>query len=180
MASAENGQEYSKLEELSESDFEIVDHQPDIQGWDVRDSEANKIGEVDELLFNPQSRKVRYIIIHMENNDIGLEDGRILVPIGVAELHEKDDNVIIPNITKAQILALPLYEHGREINSDTEEQIRHVFADPDANVTVGNDFYDHDHFSATKFYGKLRHSVGDTSVSQNHMETPENQSDSLL
>ena len=131
MALAEN-EDQSKLEELSESDFEIVDDQPDIQGWDVRDSDGNKLGEVDELLFNPQSRKVRYIILHMENNDIGLEDGRVLIPIGVAELHEDHDNVVIPQVTKAQILALPIYERGRLIDGDTEAQIKNVFVSPDA------------------------------------------------
>jgi sporulation protein YlmC with PRC-barrel domain len=164
--------DYSRLEELSESDFEIADGQPDIQGWDVRDSDNNKIGEVDELLFNPQSRRVRYIILHMENNDIELEDGRVFIPIGVAELHEDDDNVIIPGVTKAQILALPLYERGREINGDTEAQIRNVFVKPDANIMVGTDFYDHDHFSETKFYGKRRQPGADT-ISQNYLDEPE-------
>jgi hypothetical protein len=92
MSSADN--DYSKLEELSESDFEIVDGQPDIQGWDVRDSDNNKIGEVDELLFNPQSRKVRYVILHMENNDLDLEDGRVLVPM------------VLPNCTRMRITLL--------------------------------------------------------------------------
>lgn len=162
----------SKLEELSDSDFEIADGQPDIQGWDVRDSDGNKIGEVDELLFNPQSRKVRYVILHMENNDLDLEDGRVLIPIGVAELDERRDIVIIPQITRAQILALPLYEHGREINSDTEAQIRNVFVHPEANVTLGTDFYDHDHFNETRFYGKRRQPGADSGISQSYLDTP--------
>ncbi|RFZ84677.1 PRC-barrel domain containing protein [Mucilaginibacter terrenus] len=171
MASTDNTDDISKLTELSDSDFEIADGQPDIQGWDVRDSEGNKLGEVDELLFNPASRKVRYIIVHMENNDIGLEDGRVLMPIGVAELDEHKDNVIIPDITKAQILSLPLYEYGRDIDSDTEAQIRNVFVAPDANVMVGTDFYDHDHFNQTKFYGKRREPGADT-VSKSYLDTP--------
>ncbi|OOQ59502.1 PRC-barrel domain-containing protein [Mucilaginibacter pedocola] len=172
MASIDSANDYSRLQELSESDFEIADGQPNIQGWDVRDSEKNKIGEVDELLFNPQSRKVRYIILHMENNDIGLEDGRIFIPIGVAELDEEQDNVIIPDVTKAQILALPLYERGREIDADTEAQIRNVFVKPDAPAMLGTDFYDHDHFNETKFYGKRRQPGNDT-VSQSYLDTPE-------
>ncbi len=171
MATVDDG--YSRLDELSESDFEIADGQPNIQGWDVRDSDNNKIGEVDELLFNPQSRRVRYLILHMENNDIGLEDGQVLIPIGVAELHEDEDNVIIPDVTKAQILALPLYERGRVIDEDTEAQIRNVFVSPDANVMVGTDFYDHDHFSETKFYGKRRQPGTDTTVSQSYLDEPE-------
>jgi len=142
------------FEVLSESDYEIVDGQPDITGWDVKDAQGNKIGEVDELLFNSAIRKVCYIVLHMENNDIGLEDGRVLIPIGIAELHEKDDTVLLPNVVKAQILALPIYQPGRAVTAETELEIRNIFTDPDANVIAGSDFYDHDHFKETKFYGK--------------------------
>jgi sporulation protein YlmC with PRC-barrel domain len=153
--------DYSYLEELSESDFEIVDGQPNIQGWDVFDSAGAKIGEVDDLLFNPQSRKVRYIVLDMENNDLDLEDGHVLIPIGVAELHENDDTVLIPEITVAQITSLPLYERGREITAETEAEIRKVFVRPiigdgNGNVVPGGEFYEHEHFNETKFYGNRR------------------------
>lgn len=161
MASEEKLNDYNYLEELSESDYEIADGQPDIQGWDVFDSAGAKIGEVDDVLFNPQSRKVRYIVLDMENNDHDLEDGHVLIPIGVAELHENDDTVLIPEITTAQITALPLYERGREITPDTEAEIRRVFVrtditDGNGNVVPGGEFYEHEHFSETKFYGKRR------------------------
>jgi sporulation protein YlmC with PRC-barrel domain len=153
--------DYNYLEELSESDYEIVDDQPNIQGWDVFDSAGAKIGEVDDLLFNPQSRKVRYIVLDMENNDLDLEDGHVLIPIGVAELHENNDTVLVPEITVAQIISLPLYERGREITAETEAEIRKVFVRPvigdgNGNVVPGTEFYEHEHFNETKFYGKRR------------------------
>ena len=157
MAAEESKNDYSYLEELSESDFEIADGQPDIQGWDVVDSDGNKIGEVDDMLFNPQSRKVRYIVLDMENNDLDLEDGHVLLPIGIAELHESDDTVIIHDVTASQLTSLPIYERGREITSETEAEIRAVFIRPigDGNGNVvANEFYDHEHFNETKFYGK--------------------------
>jgi hypothetical protein len=154
MASDDITGDYDNLEELSESDFEIVDGQPDILGWDVRDGKGNKVGEVHELMFNADTRKVRYIVLDMENNDVDLEEGRVLIPIGVAELDEKDDNVMLPNVSAAQILALPLYERGRVINAETDEEIRRAFArDEDGNVP-GTNVYDH--FNETKFYSKKR------------------------
>ena len=166
MASDENSNDYSYLEELSESDYEIVDNQPDIQGWDVFDNDGNKIGEVDDMLFNPQARKVRYIVLDMENNDLDLEDGHVLIPIGVAELHESDDTVLIPDITVAQLRSLPLYERGREITSETEAEIRKVFVRPvindgNGNVVPGGEFYEHEHFNETRFYGKRRDAYTD-------------------
>jgi sporulation protein YlmC with PRC-barrel domain len=153
MASDEN-KDYSRLEELSESNYEIVDGQPDIQGWDIENSKGVKIGEVDELLFNPGSRKVRYIVLDTENNDLDLEDGHVLIPIGVAELHDENNTVLIPNITVEQLTALPLYERGREITPETEAEIRRVFIKPDTEIVTDNDFYEHEHFNQTKFYDK--------------------------
>jgi uncharacterized protein (TIGR02271 family) len=94
MAFEENNDQYNKhLVELGDSKYEIVDGEPDITGWDVRDVQGQKIGEVDDLLFDPQSGSVRYIIVDLEDNEFGLDgDKKVLVPIGIAELHGDDDD----------------------------------------------------------------------------------------
>jgi sporulation protein YlmC with PRC-barrel domain len=163
MASNEN-KDYSRLKELSESNYEIVDGQPDIQGWDIENSKGVKIGEVDDLLFDPELKKVRYIVLDTENNDLNLEDGHVLIPIGVAELHEEDDTVLIPNVTVEQLTALPIYEKGREITPETEAEIRNVFIKPDTEIVTDSDFYEHEHFNETKFYGKRKPTVADDNL----------------
>ncbi|MBD1391912.1 PRC-barrel domain-containing protein [Mucilaginibacter glaciei] len=157
METEENVNYYRRLEELSESDFEIVDGQPEIQGWDVENSAGVKIGEVDELLFDPETRKVRYFVLDTENNDLDLEDGHVLIPIGVAELQENSDTVLIPEVTADQLARLPIYERGRGITAETEAEIRKVFTRPD-NMAFApkDDFYEHEHFNETKFYGKRK------------------------
>src|SRR5436190_14030075 len=90
-----NISQYGRLEELGDSNYEIADGEPNIKGWDVQNAEGQKIGEVDELLFDPYSRKVRYLIVDLDNNklDIG-EHKKVLIPIGVAEIGGKGDNDI--------------------------------------------------------------------------------------
>jgi sporulation protein YlmC with PRC-barrel domain len=112
------------LQELSESDFEIVEDQPEIFGWDVKDTHRNKVGEVYELLFNPDTRKVRYIVVDMESNDTDLEEGRVLVPIEIAEFDLENDEVKLPGVSVTNLLALPLYERGRVVDKETDEEIR--------------------------------------------------------
>jgi stress response protein YsnF len=86
MALDEN--KHDHLVELGGSDFEIVDGEPNIKGWDVKNELGELIGEVDELLFDPQSRQVRYLVVDLDRN-LGLDtDKKILVPIGVAELYK--------------------------------------------------------------------------------------------
>jgi stress response protein YsnF len=114
MALEEN--RYDHLVELGGSDYEIVDGEPNIKGWDVKNESGQQIGEVDELLFDPQSRQVRYLVVDLDGNKLGLEDDKkVLVPIGVAELyndgHAQDEATGIneDNETKDRI----------DVNADT-------------------------------------------------------------
>ena len=162
-----NYNESNRLQELGGSDFEIADNQPDIKGWTVKDQQGQTIGEVDELIFDVQSRKVRYMVVDLEKSVLDLEPRDVLVPIGVAELHDSDDDVILPHITAEQLRALPTYEKGR-IGRDTETSIRSVFGASGLGAAVGaagaalsgaghqtgntlaneqEDFYNHDHFN---------------------------------
>ncbi|MBL4676319.1 MAG: PRC-barrel domain-containing protein [Mucilaginibacter sp.] len=112
---ADNSGDYDHLEELNESDFEIVDNQPDVMGWDILDTHKNKIGEVSELLFNAETRKVRYIILDTESNDVGLDDGRIIIPIDIADFDLDNDIVKLPGVSTTTLEYMPLYERGRVI-----------------------------------------------------------------
>lgn len=152
-----------RLQELSGSDFEISDGQPDIRGWDVRDDSGKKVGTVKELLFDETSRKVRYIILHLKDNDYNLEARKVLVPIGIANLHESDDDVILPGVTATQLELLPEYDKD-SLNQDSEYKIRDVFAGAGGVAlastapisTSGVDetdvFYNHDHFNENNLY----------------------------
>lgn len=150
MATIEDTDDYN-LQELSESDYEIVEDQPEIFGWDVKDTHRNKVGEVYELLFNPDTRKVRYIVVDMESNDANLEEGRVLVPIEIADFDLDNDEVKLPGVSITNLLALPLYERGREIDKDTDEEIRIALdkAEKGAPIPPGSI-----HVSKTKFYPK--------------------------
>lgn len=141
------------LEELSGSRFEVVKGQPDIRQWEVEDLHGNKVGKVDDLLFNPASRRVRYLVVNLEGNRMGFSERKVLLPIGVAILHEKDDTVLLPEISAIQLNILPFYEKGVTVTPDMEQDIRNVFTPPGAYHNGSSDFYDHDQFSEEKFYG---------------------------
>jgi sporulation protein YlmC with PRC-barrel domain len=153
--------EYSRLEELSGSDFEIVDGQPDIKGWDVKNEQGENIGDVDELLFNPQTRKVRYLVVDTDANDLRLEARKILIPIGVAELHEEDDYVVVPQVQVSHLEGLPSYEPGT-LNAEHESHIRTTFSSLGAagmgmgaiGSTPTEDFYEHEQFNANRLYNR--------------------------
>lgn len=148
----ENIEYNNRLQALSDSDFQIVEGEPDITGWNVLSSGGTKFGEVEDLLFDPETRDVRYLVVELqENGGEILEDRLILVPIGVAELHTEDDDVIIPNVTASQLVGLPVYGDG-VLSPENEMHIRNVFEGGTTATYNAHDFYQHDHFNEDRFY----------------------------
>ncbi|GGC14133.1 DUF2382 domain-containing protein [Dyadobacter sediminis] len=155
-----NSNDTDRMQELGGSGYEIVDGQPNIKGWDVRDTAGNEIGEVDELIFDTQSQKVLYIIVDLDDNNLGLDSKKVLVPIGLATLDEKEDEVILAELTSQKLGSLPSYQKGM-ITPATESQIRGTFTGLAAAAAAGTatyeshpeGFYNHEHFDDKQFYG---------------------------
>jgi stress response protein YsnF len=150
----------SRLQELGGSDYEIADGQPNIKGWDVKDARGNKIGEVDELIFDTQALKVRYLVIDLEGNTLDLDDRDVLVPIGLAELNDADDDVILPSITAEQLRALPEYDDDN-LTPEVENSVRNVFSGTALATGASEDFYKHDHFNEDNLYRRRRQNVSE-------------------
>lgn len=155
MALNDNFNSSKHLQELGGSDYEIAEGQPDIRGWTVKDRQGNTIGEVEELIFDSQSLKVRYMVLDLEGSVLDTESRDVLIPIGVAELHNSDDDVILPNLDASQLNSLPTYEKGL-LNRDYEDSVRHVFAGVGAGAALtdssGEDFYNHDYYNEDNLY----------------------------
>lgn len=148
------------LQELRGSHFEIKDEQPNIIHWKVKNDFNQIIGEVTELIFDPQALKVRYIVIDLEDNEWGMDARKIMVPIGLAELDGENDHVILPGVTLDQVLLLPDYDKDN-LTAETETAIRKAFLETGIlNELPGNtsidDFYSHEHFNQERLYRRRR------------------------
>ena len=151
----------SRLQKLKGSDYEIADGEPDIRGWDLKDKEGKHLGKVDELIFDVQARKVRYMVVDLDKNVSTEKTGDVLVPIGLAELHKTDDDAVLPGVTAEQLISLPRY-NGDTIDSNMENKILSVFAGVGgAAVMAGNDsdFYNHEHFNEDNLTKNRRETV---------------------
>jgi sporulation protein YlmC with PRC-barrel domain len=142
------------MEELKHSNFEIVNGEPDVTDWEVMNEHGEKIGDVDDVLFDAESRKVRYLIIDMEINTLMLENPyQVLIPIGLAKIDENEDQVILTNITEKQLNELPKYERGK-VTPEYEMRIRDIIEENVVISTVDEwkGFYEHDHFTESGFF----------------------------
>ena len=159
-----NKNKYSRLQELDHSNFEIVEGEPDIRGWDVRYRNGEKIGSVEELILDTKAKKIRYMVVDLDENELRLEHRKVFIPIGFAELDNQHDDVLIPNVSVDQLCRLPDYKRN-SLTPDLERSIASVFGrkvrvEPVATVERGErklseanidddidpDFYSHDHY----------------------------------
>lgn len=143
---------YDRLQELSGSDFEIADDQPDITGWEIFDSAGDYIGDVEDVIFDKESYKVRYIITDLDGYELDQEK-QVLIPIGLVTLHETDDEVLFTEAISANLPLLPAYETGK-ITPEQEVQIRNVLTGTAEQVVADmnykqhqDEFYHHNHFN---------------------------------
>jgi PRC-barrel domain protein len=113
---------HRRLQELDRSDFEIVKGEPDIRGWDVKDTSGQKIGEVEELIVDAKEKKVRYMVVDLDDSKLKLHHRKVLVPIGLAELDSDHDDVLTPRISPKQFTELPEYDRNN-LTADTERRI---------------------------------------------------------
>lgn len=149
---------YRYLKSLSDSDYQVVDGEPNIIGWEVKNEAGAFVGEIHDLLFDPETNAVRYLIIDLENNGMSLGNKKVMVPIGVAHLHTSDDEVVLPNIHIDQFGALPAYDENAT-TAATEVEIREVIGSPAAlrieekiAELDQQQFYEHHHFNKNNFY----------------------------
>lgn len=139
-----------RLQELGGSDYQIVEGESNIKGWDVKDAQGNKLGEVDELLFDEEALKVRYIVLNLDDNDLNLVKRKVLVPIGMAEIHEKDDDVILPNMSAIQIESMAEYDKDN-LTADIELKNYNALTGSDA-IPGGDNLYNNPHFTDENLY----------------------------
>lgn len=119
--------DFVHIKELGKSNYEIAEGDSDIRGWTVKNDQGNILGEVDDLLFDTEARKVLYIVLDMEGNELNLKERKVLVPMQVVELHEGYKNVILPGIMANELTAIPTYEKGK-LNTKTIDLVVHAFS----------------------------------------------------
>jgi hypothetical protein len=155
MANAENSSD--RLQAVNSSELNTTRQQPDITGWEIFDAAGYYIGDVDSLIFDRDSLKIRYIVTDLDDLERAyshpevVEQKQVLIPIGLVTLNE--DEVILTEEVANSIGLLPLYEGGI-ITPAYEIQIRDILTgnlqNMESSITYEkhpDNFYEHQHFS---------------------------------
>jgi photosynthetic reaction center H subunit len=86
---------------------------PDIRGWAVVSGDDRRVGEVDELLVEPDARTVRYLDVELDEAETGVPgDAHVLIPIGFARLDRDRSLVRVGSVQARDLVTLPRYDQG--------------------------------------------------------------------
>ena len=134
-------------------DFRVNENDPDIRGWDVYGSEGEKFGTVEDVVVDVKDRNLRYIQVKL-SSDVSSTENFILVPVGIANLHDSENEVHINSYNKQTIQNYPEYT-GEPVTREYESTLRKALL-PETTETSEEDFYEHEHFDEHRFFGKRR------------------------
>ncbi|WP_207420970.1 PRC-barrel domain-containing protein [Desertivirga brevis] len=111
----------SRLEQLDGAALSTVDFPTDIRNRSVRNGNGEEIGKITDLLYDVQSKKVRYVIINVTSSNREI-DRQILAPIGVIGI-DNPEYVLISSLNTSFIEHLPDYIKG-QVNPGVENMVR--------------------------------------------------------
>lgn len=154
MRNTANIADHHRLEKWSEHQHAESIEEAEITGWTVVFDSGEVVGEVEELLFNPLSGKVRYLVLDLDDACVTVKCEKALIPIGLAEIHAAEDIVVLKGVGYGHLERLPAYAY-QQVDDEMEIAIRLVFgpttheefAEP---ITDG--FYEQDHFNIERLY----------------------------
>ena len=124
------------LVSLEEGHFEVAEGEPDVRGWDVMTADQRRIGEVDDLLADPQALKVRYLTIDLDKDFVAsnIPERTVRVPISRARLHETEKKVVL-DVTAENINDFDSPMDAAPNIEDFESRRRHEPRDDEVKLT---------------------------------------------
>lgn len=162
-----SGRRTPQLLHLNDADdYEVAKGEPDIRGWDVKSSDGQKLGKVEDLLVDTEVMSVRYVEVKLTDK-IAKADAEkqeyVLVPVGAARLDDEHDDVLV-DLSAAHIPGLPAYSRGKltpEYEVSLLDRYRpagtaDLADDRRAEREAESDFYAGRHFDERRFFGSRR------------------------
>ncbi len=100
-----------------------------LDDYTVYVDDDNKVGSVEDGLFDEATGQFRYLIV---DTGVWIFGKKVLLPVGKAEFNTEQRRVYVRNLTKDQVERLPEYHRDQPIDYDHEESVRGVYRE--ANV----------------------------------------------
>ena len=121
--SDETGREASgKVDRLDRlSDYQVADGEPDPRGWEVIGRDERTLGEVDHLVADTGSMRVRFLSVKLDRG-VDSERRDVLIPIEHVELDTDAKRVLARGFEAGCMSSLPAWS-GNALTREEEQQI---------------------------------------------------------
>lgn len=130
-----NNNDYSHLTELDKSKYEVAEGESDVRGWVVKNENGNILGEVKDLIFDSRLRKVVFIVLDLDRNELNLKERTVLIPIEYAEINEAYKNVVVSGLMPNELATLPTYEKGKITRNSVDLTMSTFISSQNTNVS---------------------------------------------
>ena len=104
-----------------------------LDDYSVYVDQDNKVGSVEDGLFDDTTGRFRYLIV---DTGAWIFGKKVLLPIGKAEFDTNDRRVYVRGLTKEQVENLPEYDRSKAVDYDQEERVRGVYREPMASQSM--------------------------------------------
>lgn len=81
----------------------------DMMGKTVRGSDGESLGSVEDIIIDPQSGEARQLVLS-SGGFLGIGAKQIAIDLASANLSSQDDALVLPNMTQADVEAMPEFE----------------------------------------------------------------------
>ena len=95
-----------------------------LDDYSVYASDDDKVGSVDDGLFDSESGQFRYLIV---DTGAWIFGKKVLLPIGRTRFDNSQQRVYVDGLTKEQVKNLPEYDSSATVDYNYEESVRGIY-----------------------------------------------------
>jgi len=96
----------------------------DIHDFNVYVQRNEKVGSVTDILIDEDTGRLRYLVV---DTGFWIFGKKVLLPVGLAEIHYTDKRINAKGLTKQQVESLPNFDNLKKVDYDYEERVRDVY-----------------------------------------------------
>ncbi|KPQ32704.1 MAG: hypothetical protein HLUCCA11_20745 [Phormidesmis priestleyi Ana] len=123
-----------------------------LNDYSVYVSDDDKVGSIEDGLFDDTTGRFRYLIV---DTGMWIFGKKVLLPIGKAEFDTTNRRVYVRGLTKDQVESLPEYHGTQAVDYNHEESVRGVYREAPAGRSIPvegraytQETYDYDQYDA--------------------------------
>ncbi|MBT2518309.1 PRC-barrel domain-containing protein [Streptomyces sp. ISL-90] len=95
------------LIKLSDSELSVATEEEEVRGRSVKDMAGQDLGRIEDLLIDPDERRVRFLVVG-SGGFLGLGEQQSFIPVDAVS--RVDEDVVTVDLTRENVAGAPAYD----------------------------------------------------------------------